>query len=44
MFNLFDKAHLGNPVSNTADTVNFGRVTGLRRDPRVIQLGVKFMF
>lgn len=43
VFNLFNKPHLGNPVSATNSTL-FGRVTGLRRDPRVIQLGAKFLF
>lgn len=43
VFNLFNKPHLGNPSSATNSTL-FGRVTGLRRDPRVIQLGVKFIF
>lgn len=42
-FNMFNKAHLANPVSNTASTT-FGRVTAVRRDPRVVQLGVKFSF
>jgi hypothetical protein len=43
VFNVFNKPHLGNPVSATNSTL-FGRVTGLRRDPRVIQLGAKFLF
>ncbi len=43
VFNLFNKPHLANPVSATNSTL-FGRVTGLRRDPRVIQLGARFVF
>ncbi|HSL23626.1 MAG TPA: TonB-dependent receptor [Vicinamibacterales bacterium] len=42
-FNVFNRAHLNNPVSTTNDG-NFGRVVSLRRDPRVIQLGAKFIF
>jgi hypothetical protein len=37
---------LNNPVSNTNST-NFGRVTGARGGtggPRVVQLGIKYMF
>jgi hypothetical protein len=44
-FNLFDRAHLGNPVNATNSPV-FGRVTGVRggTNPRVIQLGARFIF
>jgi hypothetical protein len=44
-FNLFNAAHLGNPVTAVNNT-QFGRVTSLRGGtlPRVIQLGAKFLF
>jgi hypothetical protein len=44
-FNLFNRAHLGNPVAVTNDAL-FGRVTGLRggTNPRTFQLGAKFSF
>jgi hypothetical protein len=45
VFNLFNKAHLANPVSAVNDTL-FGRVTALRSgtNPRTIQLGGKLSF
>jgi hypothetical protein len=45
-FNGFNWVNLNNPVSNT-NSNNFGRVTGARGGtggPRVVQLGVKYMF
>jgi hypothetical protein len=44
-FNLFNKAHLANPVASTDSTL-FGRVTGLRggTNPRTLQIGAKFSF
>jgi hypothetical protein len=42
-FNVFDRAHLSNPSSNTA-SATFGQVTSVRRDPRVVQLGARFVF
>jgi hypothetical protein len=45
IFNVFNRANLGNPVSAMQDGL-FGQVTGLRGGslPRVIQLGAKFLF
>jgi len=43
VFNVFNKAHLANPSSNTA-SATFGQVTSVRRDPRVVQLGARFIF
>jgi hypothetical protein len=44
-FNVFNQAHLANPSSNTA-SATFGQVTALRfgTDPRVVQLGARFIF
>ncbi|HWP99228.1 MAG TPA: TonB-dependent receptor [Vicinamibacterales bacterium] len=42
-FNVFNAAHLANPVS-AVDSPVFGQVRGLRRDPRIIQLGARFSF
>ena len=44
-FNVFNTAHLGNPVT-AINSTTFGRVTGLRggTQPRVIQLGAKVLF
>jgi hypothetical protein len=50
--NAFNHQNLGNPsVSPTFDATtlkqtntNFGRITGLSRDPRIIQFGLKFNF
>jgi hypothetical protein len=45
VFNVFNKAHLGNPVGAVNSPV-FGTVTGVRggTNPRVVQLGAKFIF
>lgn len=45
VFNLFNTAHLANPVNAVNDTL-FGVVTGLRggTNPRTIQVGGKFSF
>ena len=47
-FNAFNWVNLNNPVSQTNNT-NFGRVTSARAygatgGPRIVQLGVKYMF
>lgn len=42
-FNVFNKAHLDNPVSGIEDG-NFGKVVSLGRDARVIQVGARFFF
>jgi hypothetical protein len=44
-FNVFNRAHLANPVGVLNDTL-FGRSTSLRggTSPRVIQLGAKWLF
>ena len=46
IFNLFNRANLGNPQS-AVNNPNFGRVTGLlngNEPPRLIQLGARSSF
>ncbi len=43
VFNLFNQVNLANPDANLSST-NFGRITGTRSDPRVIQFALKYVF
>jgi len=42
-FNVFNRVNYNNPNSTITANVNFGKILGAA-DPRVLQLGFKFIF
>ena len=42
-YNLFNHVNFANPVGDVA-SANFGRVTAIRGNSRLLQLGAKFIF
>ena len=43
-FNLFNATHLGNPNSTMTNAANFGRITRIADEPRILQMSLKFFF